>query len=278
MGLPRSCRRGVRRSVAGGWCWRAPRQALDGGANRISRTALAHRIEQRGSRTGPAYEGLRIGQHDRVVPRTLDDEWQLKRRRAGLGWSNKGGSALQVEFSRRDRSRTDEPENHGRALDLHILDRHHALVDFQRDRHLVKRRTTAAELAATRQGAPFQPAKQLLDIQARERAVCPGQAGRPVERLRHSEDAVTTAVHGERDIPLAFESAQTEELAEAAFKIDVGEIQLRFDVDPLLEIGERHGALDHAAIGLRLADSQHQSGRYAGLPRSRCAQFWHSKR
>ena len=54
----------------------------------------------------------------------------------------------------------------------------HALVDFQRDRHLVKGRTTAAELAATRQGAPFQPAQQLLDIQARERAVCPGQAGR----------------------------------------------------------------------------------------------------
>ena len=119
-------------------------------------------------------------------------------------------------------------------------------------------RATAAELAAARKRPPFQPAQQLLDIEARERAVRPGQAGRPVEGLRHREHAVAAAFDHERNIAFAFEPTQTEQLAEAAFEVDIGEIQLRFDVDPLLEIGERHGALDHSAIGLCLADGQHQ--------------------
>ena len=115
-------------------------------------------------------------------------------------------------------------EYHRRAFDLHILDRHHALLDFQRDRHLVKGRAPAAEFAAARQRPPFQPAQQLLDIESRERAVRPGQAGGAVEGLRHREHTVTAPFDGERNIAFAFEPTQTEQLAEAAFKVDIGEI------------------------------------------------------
>ena len=115
-------------------------------------------------------------------------------------------------------------EYHRRALDLHVLDRDRALVDLQCDRHLVIGRAPAAEFAAARQRPPLQPAQQLLDIKSGERAVRPGQAGRPVQGMRHREHAVTAPFDRERNIAFAFEPAQAEQLAEAAFKVDVGEI------------------------------------------------------
>src|SRR5262249_9977595 len=76
--------------------------------------------------------------------------------------------------------------------------------------------------------------------------------------MGQSEHAVARAFDRKRDIAFAFEPAQAEQLTKAAFQIDVGELQLRFHVDTLLEIGEREGALDHAAVGLRLSDRHAQ--------------------
>ena len=41
-------------------------------------------------------------------------------------------------------------------------------------------------------------------------------------------------------VTLALEPTQPEQLAETGFEVDVGELQLRFDVDAVRRLGERH--------------------------------------
>ena len=55
----------------------------------------------------------------------------------------------------------------------------------------------------------------------------------------HREHAVASAFDRKRNIAFAFKPAEAEQLTEAALQVDVGKLQLRFDVDALLEIGER---------------------------------------
>ena len=122
----------------------------------------------------------------------------------------------------RNRRRTGERQAHRRAVDFHVLDGDHALGDFQRDRDLVEGGPPAAELAAAGERPPFQPAQQLLHIEAGERALFADQAGGAVQGAGHREHAVAAAFDREGDVALAFEPMQPEQLAEAAFQIDVG--------------------------------------------------------
>ena len=66
--------------------------------------------------------------------------------------------------------------------------------------------------------------------------------------------AVAEALDRERQVALAFEPAQAEQLAEAGFEVDVGELQLRFDIGALGALRQDHGALERPAEGLRFAD------------------------
>ena len=157
-----------------------------------------------------------------------------------------------------NRGRAGERQPHRRAVDFHVLDRDRALADLQRHRDLVERRAPAAEFAAAGQRPPLQPAQQLLDVEAGERAVLAGQVGGAVQGAGDARARCRRCLRPRRIVALAFEPVQPEQLAEAAFQIDVGELQLRFHVHAGVEIGERQRALDHAAIGLRLADGHHQ--------------------
>ena len=58
---------------------------------------------KRGGGAGAPDQCFGIGQHDRVVPRTLHDEWQLERRRAWLG----GATSAAVPFKSSSRAGID---------------------------------------------------------------------------------------------------------------------------------------------------------------------------
>ena len=139
-----------------------------------------------------------------------------------------------VPFRSRSRAGIDaEPPSArrtGAAFEPHVLDGRGALRDAQRDVELVERRAAAAEVPADRERTLLQPLEQLLDIEARDRALARGQVRGAGERAGEREHAVAGRLDRERQIALAFEPAQAEQLAEAGFEIDVGELQLRFDV------------------------------------------------
>ena len=233
-------------------------QPLDHRARRVARATIAHRIEQRRGRAGAANQGLRIGQHNGIVPRALHDERQLESGRRGIAVVHQDGGALEIEFARRNGGRAGERQPHRRAVDLHVLDRDHALADLQQDRDLLERGAPAAEFAAARQRPPLQAAQQLLHVEAGERAVLAGEVGGAVQGAGDREHAVAAAFDRESHVALAFEPVQPEQLAEAAFQVHVGELQLGFDIDAGIEIGQRQRSPDHAAIGLRLAHGHHQ--------------------
>ena len=119
-------------------------------------------------------------------------------------------------------------------------------------------RLAAAELAAARKRPPLDAPEQLLDIEAGDRALAAGEAGRSVQCLGQLVDAAAGAVDREAEIALALELSNAEHLAEALLEIDIGELQLRLEVGAGRRFREPERALDHAAEGLRLADRHRQ--------------------
>ncbi len=66
-------------------CWRARAagQAFDRRADRLTRAAVLDRVQDRAGRTRALDAALRIGEHDRIFPRSLHHERQLELRRCG---------------------------------------------------------------------------------------------------------------------------------------------------------------------------------------------------
>ena len=113
--------------------------------------------------------------------------------------------------------------------------------------------------AGDRERTLLQPLEQLLDIEARDGALPPGQARGAGHGLGQRQHAVARGFDRERERALALEPAQPEQLAETGFEVDVGELQLRFDVDAVRRLGERHGAFQRAAERLRFADRDREA-------------------
>src|SRR6185437_7900079 len=239
--------------------WRAAGQPFNRRTHGIPVSSFADGIEKRSGRAGAAYQRLRVRKHNRVIPRALDNKRKLERSGIWLGRGNEGGRTLEIEFACRNRGCSRQRQFHGRAINGHVVNSDGSLRNFQRNRDFAVRRPPAAKFAAARKWPTLEASQQLLNVEARERTVCSYQIGGAIQGPCHRKNAVTTAFDRKRDISFALEATQAEQLAEATLEIDVRELQLRLDINALIEFGKRHRAFNYAAICLRLADRNDQT-------------------
>ena len=108
---------------------------------------------------------------------------------AAIGRRRQAGDALEVVFAGRHRSRAGQGQARRRAFDADILGGGDAVVEVHRDGEIVVGRRTRAEIAAAGQRPALQPLQELLDIEARDRAVMADQGRGAVERGGEAERA-----------------------------------------------------------------------------------------
>jgi len=211
-------------------------------------------VDERGGGTRAPDQGLRVRQHDRIVPWALHHEGQVEL--VGIGRRYQRRHALEIEVARRHRGLAADRELHRRSADMHVGDRHRALVDLQIDDELIERRRAGAEVAATGERPALQPAQQLFDIDAVERAGMGGEACCAVERAGHRHHGRAGAVDIHRQIAAALDLVDAEDLAEAIVEIDIDELHVRGHADAVVGDSKTQTALGSAAEGLRLADCE----------------------
>ena len=182
------------------------------------------------------------------------------RSKPGAAFAARGqaGDALEVVFARRHRGGAGQGEARGRAFDADVLGGGDAVGEFHRDVQRVVGRRAGAEVAAAGQRPALQPLQQLLDIEARDRAVMAGQRRGAVERLRKAERARARGHQRDVEIAAAGQLGDAEQFAGAGLQVDIGELELRLDVGDRVRAGDPERTPRDAAIDLRLADAQRQ--------------------
>ena len=136
--------------------------------------------------------------------------------------------------------------------------RHHALVDVDVEHEPIERRAAGAEIAVAGQRPPFQPAQQLLHVDAEKRAVTCIQARGPWSVCVKAQTEPPDPADVEHEHAVALELVQAEDVAEAIGKVDLGELHVRGDVDAVVVAAEPERAGGDAAKGLRFADGHVQ--------------------
>ena len=119
---------------------------VDDGAHRVAGIVALARAKERCGSSGATDQALRIGQHDRIVPRPLHDKGQLEF--IGGCARYQRGNAFKIEIAGRQRGLSVDGKPDRRTDDAHVVDRDHALIDFEADRKLIVRGTAATEITA----------------------------------------------------------------------------------------------------------------------------------
>src|SRR5262249_38219005 len=166
--------------------------------------------------------------------------------------------ALEIEVARGPRRRTREREPHGGALDPHLFDLRRALCDFEADREQLERRLAAAEVAPAGQRVALEPPEHLLEIDPADGATLAGQADAAVQSLRQLVDVAARALEIADYRPLALQTAQSDEFAQALVEVDVGELKVGPDRSTRLGLGKAERTTGDAAEGLRFSDRDGQ--------------------
>src|SRR4029453_5769453 len=122
-----------------------------------------------------------------------------------------------------------ERDAHRRSLHANLFDRRHALADLHIDGERFLSRLAAPDLAPPGRCPALEAPQQLLDVESGKRALSAGQVGGAVERLGQLVDVAAGTVEGEGQRAFAFEPPETDQFAETALEVDVGELELRLE-------------------------------------------------
>src|SRR5262249_12313303 len=232
--------------------WRRRHQLIDDRAHRIAGTERLAATEQRCGCSRAPDQALRIRQHERIVPRALNDKRQFEL--VGARSRDQPRYAFESEVAGRPGGLPADGEADRRAEHAHFVDEDQALIDFEIDGELIEWRAAAAEVAAARERAALQPAQQLFDIDAGQGAGAGIERRGAIESMGNGQDRIPGAIDIHRQGAAAFDPVQPEYLTETIIQIDVGELHVRGDRDAAFSAGEAQRAFGDAAESLRLAD------------------------
>ena len=150
---------------------------------------------------------------------------------AGLGAATsaavplRSSSRVGIEAEPASASRTAGP------VDLHVVDVDRALSIFSATAILSKGVRPVRKSPPPDSGRRSSRRSNCSTLRPASAPSAPVRLAVPFKRVGQRQHAVAGAFDREAKSAFAFEPVQPEQLAEAAFQIDVGKLQLRFDVD-----------------------------------------------